>query len=435
MPATCIPGYRKGRTVPDQSIHSIPCHGHLVGPLCRLLTALHLRLRYQPDSGDYLGAVAGAATRSLLSTSSPGNCRRQRSAPYPHQAVAVPYYPGVRGTTTPGTASQYPNQAASYTEPSADNRAGNAPASQLNIRDQGPNDYQTEIVRPIPVTSGDANSPSPGSQPWTGGPAERLAQNPAGLEIIRPGIPAIQVPLSSGAGPASAVRAAGAQPSEAARAMQGIGVTVRPVSIPSADAGASAGTGHPRADGGDQARVWAIRRARDRPGEHDPGSRGPGQGDRLAREARRIYAPDENMAGIQIVTDKEIAVVGKKQGTTVLNLWFPDPRDPNNPQKDRTLSYMVVVLADPERAALEVLAERKRLEAQVKAFEQALKVLEREIKEAFPDSAVQLSLVGEQVVVRGECEGCRRGGADPPHRRRTYADKKANNGRLRRTST
>ena len=34
----------------------------------------------------------------------------------------------------------------------------------------------------------------------------------------------------------------------------------------------------------------------------------------------------------------------------------------------------------------------------------AIKVLEREIKEAFPDSAVQLSLVGEQVVVRGEAK-------------------------------
>ena len=40
----------------------------------------------------------------------------------------------------------------------------------------------------------------------------------------------------------------------------------------------------------------------------------------------------------------------------------------------------------------------------MKAFEQAIKVLEREIKEAFPDSAVQLSLVGEQVVVRGEAK-------------------------------
>ena len=53
----------------------------------------------------------------------------------------------------------------------------------------------------------------------------------------------------------------------------------------------------------------------------------------------------------------------------------------------------------------------------MKAFEQALKVLEGEIKQAFPDSAVQLSLVGDQVVVRGEVEGRRRGGADPPHRR------------------
>ena len=122
----------------------------------------------------------------------------------------------------------------------------------------------------------------------------------------------------------------------------------------------------------------------------------------LREKPRRIYIPDENVAGFQIVTDQQFAVVGKKVGRTVLNLWFPDPRDPNDQNKDRTLSYMVVVLPDPERAALDVLEERKRLEAQVKAFQQALKVLEREIKEAFPDSAVQLSLVGDQVVVRGE---------------------------------
>jgi pilus assembly protein CpaC len=124
----------------------------------------------------------------------------------------------------------------------------------------------------------------------------------------------------------------------------------------------------------------------------------------LREKPRRIYIPDENVAGFQVVTDQEFAVVGKKPGRTVLDLWFADPRDPNDPQKDRTLSYMVVVLPDPERAALDVLEERRRLEAQVKAFEQALKVLEREIKAAFPDSAVQLSLVGEQVVVRGEAK-------------------------------
>jgi pilus assembly protein CpaC len=122
----------------------------------------------------------------------------------------------------------------------------------------------------------------------------------------------------------------------------------------------------------------------------------------LREKPRRIYIPDENVAGFQIVTDQQFAVVGKKIGRTVLNLWFPDPRSPNDPNRDRTLSYLVVVLPDPERAALDVLQERKRLEAQVKAYSQAIKVLEGEIKEAFPDSAVQLSLVGDQVVVRGE---------------------------------
>ena len=122
----------------------------------------------------------------------------------------------------------------------------------------------------------------------------------------------------------------------------------------------------------------------------------------LREKPRRIYIPDENVAAFQVVTDQQFAVVGKKVGRTVLNLWFPDPRDPSDKNKDRILSYMVVVLPDPERAALDVLEERKRLEGEVKAFQQALKALEREIKEAFPDSAVQLSLVGDQVVVRGE---------------------------------
>ena len=40
----------------------------------------------------------------------------------------------------------------------------------------------------------------------------------------------------------------------------------------------------------------------------------------------------------------------------------------------------------------------------MEAYKKALKKLEGEIKEAFPDSAVRLSLVGEQVVVRGEAK-------------------------------
>src|SRR4029077_5978357 len=50
---------------------------------------------------------------------------------------------------------------------------------------------------------------------------------------------------------------------------------------------------------------------------------------------RRVYIPNEEMAAVQIVTDQQIAIVGKKEGRTTLDLWFPDPREPNNPAKDR----------------------------------------------------------------------------------------------------
>jgi pilus assembly protein CpaC len=324
--------------------------------------------------------------------------------PCRNQAVSIPYYPGVRGADVPGNSSQYPNQVISYTEPAADNRAGNVPAAELSIRGQGPYDYQTEIVRPIPVTSGDSNSLFPGGQSWTGGPAERLAQNPVVPEIIRPGIPAIQVPQPSAAGPAGAA-AAGVQPlSEAARAMQGIGSPFDPSQFRLPTLGLPPGLGTPEPSPEIKREYGQFVEREIAPENTIQVVVGRAKVIVLREKPRRIYAPDENVASIQVVTDEEIAVVGKKQGTTVLNLWFPDPRDPNNPQRDRILSYMVLVLSDPERAALDVLAERKRLEAQVKAFEQALKVLEREIKEAFPDSAVQLSLVGEQVVVRGECK-------------------------------
>jgi pilus assembly protein CpaC len=322
----------------------------------------------------------------------------QTTLQYPSQAVSVPYYPEVR-PAAPGTTWQYPNQAASYTEPSA----ASAPAAEFNIRDQRPYNYQTEIVRPASATSGDSNAPSVAG-PWsTGGPTERVAQNAVGAEIIRPGIPAIQVPLPSGAGVSGASTAA-TQPSEATGALQGIGSPFDPSQFRMPTLGLPPGLGIPEPTPETKREYGQFIEREIAPENTIQVVVGRAKVIVLREKPRRIYAPDESIAAIQIVTDLELAVVGKRQGTTVLNLWFPDPSDPNNPQKDRTLSFMVVVLNDPERAALEVLAERKRLEAQVKAFEQALKVLEKEIKAAFPDSAVQLSLLGEQVVVRGECK-------------------------------
>jgi pilus assembly protein CpaC len=273
------------------------------------------------------------------------------------------------------------------------------------VRDPRPNDYQTEIVRPIPVAA-DYSSPL-GSQPWTGSQPDRLAQNPAGPEIIRPGTPALQGTQLPGAGPSgvppAGILPAGVQPpSEPVRAYQGIASPFDPTQFRLPTLGLPPGLGTPEPTPEIKKEYGQFVEREILPENTIQVVVGQAKVIALREKPRRIYAPDETVAGFQVVTDLEFAVVGKKAGRTVLDLWFPDPRNPNDPQKDRTLSYMVVVLPDPERAALEVLEERRRLEAQAKAFEQALKVLEREIKQAFPDSAVQLSLVGEQVVVRGE---------------------------------
>ncbi len=298
---------------------------------------------------------------------------------------AVSYYLTAGGPVLPAVAWEYPNQAVAYTEPSTDIQIGNAPATETSFHAN----YQTEIVRPGSGSSGDSLA----------GPTERVAQNTTGLEIIRPGTPAIQLGPPSGTAPA----ATGSSPQPAGPA-QAAASPFDPSQfrLPTLGLPPALSTPEPTPEIKREYGQFVEREIAPENTIHVIVGRA--KVIVLREKPRRIYAPDENVANFQIVTDEELAIVGKKPGTTVLNLWFPDPRDPNNPQRDRILSYSVTVQSDPDRAALDLLAERRRLEAQLKGFEQAIKALEREIKEAFPDSAVQLSLVGEQVVVRGEAK-------------------------------
>ena len=272
----------------------------------------------------------------------------------------------------------------------------------MRIREQSPDGFQTEIIRPIPGMAGYGNSFPMGGQPWTGNPPVRLAQNPTGPEIIRPGIPTVLGTQLPAAGPVGVLPAGVQPPTEPARPTEGIASPFDPTQYRLPTLGFPPGLGTPKPTPEITREYGQFVEREIVPENTIQVVVGRAKVIVLREKPRRIYVPDENVAGFQIVTDQEFAIVGKKPGTTVLNLWFADPRNANDPNRDQTLSYLVVVLPDPERAALDVMEERKRLEAQVKAFEQALKVLEREIKEAFPDSAVQLSLVGEQVVVRGE---------------------------------
>lgn len=93
---------------------------------------------------------------------------------------------------------------------------------------------------------------------------------------------------------------------------------------------------------------------------------------------------DPTVLDMRVLRPTELTMIGRRIGTTVLNLWFPDP---NNKDKEIILSYLIRVIPDPEATA--------RLKAIYKA-------LEEEVNKAFPNSRIELALVGEKLMVTGQ---------------------------------
>ncbi|PQO38048.1 type II and III secretion system protein family protein [Blastopirellula marina] len=100
----------------------------------------------------------------------------------------------------------------------------------------------------------------------------------------------------------------------------------------------------------------------------------------------RIYLPDDRIATYQVISDREISLVGIRRGTTVLNIWVADPTQPNG---QRILSYLVRVQPDAETAQQLSITYAN---------------LMNEINQAFPDSFVDLQFVGNQLIVRGQAK-------------------------------
>lgn len=100
----------------------------------------------------------------------------------------------------------------------------------------------------------------------------------------------------------------------------------------------------------------------------------------------RTQIADESVAAIRVLEPQgtQLTVLGRRAGTTVLNLWFADPAAPN---REQVLSYLVRVLPDPE--------VKERIEANYRA-------LEAELNAAFPKSRVRLALVGDKLMVSGQ---------------------------------
>ncbi|MCS7271435.1 MAG: pilus assembly protein N-terminal domain-containing protein, partial [Gemmataceae bacterium] len=106
----------------------------------------------------------------------------------------------------------------------------------------------------------------------------------------------------------------------------------------------------------------------------------------LKTTPKRTQIVDETVANFRILEPdgRQMTIIGLKAGITVLNLWFPDPKQKD---QDVILSYLVRVFPDPEA--------KERLEAVYKALEQ-------EINRAYPRSRVRLTLIGDKIMVSGQ---------------------------------
>ena len=106
----------------------------------------------------------------------------------------------------------------------------------------------------------------------------------------------------------------------------------------------------------------------------------------LKQKPNKVQLPDEKIAAYELISGKDLAVTGKAIGSTVLNLWFPDPKDAT---KEKILSYLVHVVPDPE------VGERR---------EACFRRLQDEINRKFPDSIVRLTLLNDKLLVCGQAK-------------------------------
>ncbi|MCI0682413.1 MAG: pilus assembly protein N-terminal domain-containing protein [Gemmataceae bacterium] len=104
---------------------------------------------------------------------------------------------------------------------------------------------------------------------------------------------------------------------------------------------------------------------------------------------KRIQLDGDEKTGVAshtVITEKEISLLGRQPGQTVLTLWFDDPKEGT-----KIYSYLVRVSPDP------------RVQVQVREqLEKYYRQVEKEINRAFPNSRVSLSIVGTKLLVCGQ---------------------------------
>lgn len=105
----------------------------------------------------------------------------------------------------------------------------------------------------------------------------------------------------------------------------------------------------------------------------------------LLRTPNAIYRTavvDPNICDVIQFTPKEISIIGKAQGSTHVTFWFEG-------ENTQPITYLVKVEPDA---------------AEVKKEEDKYKLLEDVINEMFPDSKIQLLLVADKLIVKGQAK-------------------------------
>ena len=106
----------------------------------------------------------------------------------------------------------------------------------------------------------------------------------------------------------------------------------------------------------------------------------------------QIQVADPTVLSANFLRPTDLSVMGRRVGTTVLNLWFPDPARKG---KEVVLSYLVRVFPDPEAKA---------------RLAQSYRVLGLEINRAFPNSRVEFTIVGSTIILSGQAHDAREAG-------------------------
>jgi pilus assembly protein CpaC len=106
----------------------------------------------------------------------------------------------------------------------------------------------------------------------------------------------------------------------------------------------------------------------------------------LKETPKRLQISDEGFVDYNFLTKDQVTLQGRAVGTTVMTLWFTDPKDTS---KEDILTLHLRVLPDS--------SYKERLE-------RVYKTLQDQINCAFPDSVICLHVVGDKLVVTGQAK-------------------------------